>query len=123
MNDIIQAQLLDLNRRFYAAIGVEFDRTRQSLPTGMVDLAQRVQQRAATRILDAGCGNGRFAKALAQVGAAVEYTGLDADAHLLVGWPQTRPKGCPASPPPSRPQTLLRPAGRRRSAARGRSMQ
>jgi tRNA (uracil-5-)-methyltransferase TRM9 len=83
MNDIIQAQLLDLNRRFYAAIGVEFDRTRQSLPTGMVDLAQRVQQRAATRILDAGCGNGRFAKALAQVGAAVEYTGLDADAHLL----------------------------------------
>jgi tRNA (uracil-5-)-methyltransferase TRM9 len=83
MNDIIQAQLLDLNRRFYAAVGVEFDRTRQSLPTGMVDLARRVQQMPAARILDAGCGNGRFARALAQVGATVTYHGVDADPQLL----------------------------------------
>lgn len=86
MNDIIREQLLALNRQFYAAVGHEFDRTRQSLPTGMVQLAARLggaQRGNMRRILDAGCGNGRFARALAQVGVAATYLGVDADARLL----------------------------------------
>jgi tRNA (uracil-5-)-methyltransferase TRM9 len=85
----IQARLLELNRRFYAAVGGEFDRTRQGLPTGMVDLAGRLAARATDagqkpmRVIDVGCGNGRFARALAQVGLAATYLGVDADAGLL----------------------------------------
>ena len=83
MNDQVQAQLLALNRQFYTAVGVEFDRTRQSLPTGMVALAGRLRAANARRILDVGCGNGRFARALAQVGVTAAYRGVDADAQLL----------------------------------------
>ena len=59
----------------------------------MVELAQRLAPRgqdsrqgggaAPLRVLDVGCGNGRFARALAQAGPAYTYTGIDADAHLL----------------------------------------
>jgi 2-polyprenyl-3-methyl-5-hydroxy-6-metoxy-1,4-benzoquinol methylase len=88
MPPAIGARLLELNRRFYAVVGVEFDRTRQGLPTGMVELARRVRDATPAvqqplRILDAGCGNGRFARALAEAGAAADYLGIDADAGLL----------------------------------------
>lgn len=83
MNDDVRAQLLALNRQFYAAVGEEFDRTRQSLPTGMVQLAQMLRRDQALRVLDAGCGNGRFARALAQAGVTAGYLGIDADAQLL----------------------------------------
>ena len=85
----IQARLLDLNRQFYATVAGEFDLTRHGLPTGMIDLAGRLAAHARTqakevvRVLDVGCGNGRFARALAQVGLAAEYLGIDADARLL----------------------------------------
>jgi 2-polyprenyl-3-methyl-5-hydroxy-6-metoxy-1,4-benzoquinol methylase len=85
----IQARLLELNRRFYATVGGEFDRTRQGLPTGMVEVAGRLAARAAAtgqkpmRVVDVGCGNGRFARALAQVGLAAAYLGVDAEASLL----------------------------------------
>jgi tRNA (uracil-5-)-methyltransferase TRM9 len=85
----IQARLLDLNRQFYATVAGEFDLTRHGLPTGMVDLAGRLAARKhaggkdTLRVLDVGCGNGRFARALAQVGQAAEYLGVDADDRLL----------------------------------------
>lgn len=40
MRQAVQQQLLDLNRRFYATVADEFDRTRQGLPEGMTTLAQ-----------------------------------------------------------------------------------
>lgn len=85
MRPAVQAQLLDLNRRFYATVAVEFDRTRQGLPEGMLTLAQVLHARlpAPARILDAGCGNGRFARALAQAHVTGAYLGIDADARLL----------------------------------------
>ena len=85
----IQARLLDLNRQFYATVAGEFDLTRHGLPTGMIDLAGRLASHARAggkdtlRVLDVGCGNGRFARALAQVGQVVEYLGVDADERLL----------------------------------------
>lgn len=88
MPPTVQARLLALNRQFYATVGGEFDRTRQGLPLGMVDLAQRLAARAGgsgqpLHVLDVGCGNGRLARALAGAGLACAYTGLDADAQLL----------------------------------------
>lgn len=89
MPPTVQARLLDLNRQFYITVGSEFDRTRQGLPPGMVELAHRLAARRADlpsaplRVLDAGCGNGRLARALAGAGVACDYTGVDADAQLL----------------------------------------
>lgn len=85
MREAVQQHLLDLNRRFYATVAVEFDRTRQGLPQGMLTLAQVLHARlpAPTHILDAGCGNGRFARALAQAHVTGAYLGIDADARLL----------------------------------------
>jgi SAM-dependent methyltransferase len=86
MNDVVQAQLLELNRSFYQTVGAEFDRTRQGLPAGMVELAARLGRLFSQRpisVLDVGCGNGRFARALAQAGISCTYTGVDADAALL----------------------------------------
>jgi len=85
MRQVVQQQLLDLNRQFYATVADEFDRTRQGLPEGMTTLAQilRAQLPAPARILDVGCGNGRFARALAQQGITGAYLGVDADKRLL----------------------------------------
>lgn len=93
MSPTVQARLLALNRQFYQTVGSEFDRTRQGLPLGMVDLARRLAARQAEHgagrageppaVLDVGCGNGRLARALAGAGLACAYTGLDADAQLL----------------------------------------
>ncbi len=83
-----QRRLLDLNRAFYVAVADEFDRTRQGLPTGMVTLVERLAAMLAggppaARVLDVGCGNGRFARALAGAGVHCRYTGIDADSRLL----------------------------------------
>lgn len=85
MREAVQQQLLDLNRHFYATVADEFDRTRQGLPEGMLSLAEMLRTRlpASVRILDVGCGNGRFARALAQRGVRGAYLGLDADERLL----------------------------------------
>ena len=85
MRQAVQQRLLDLNRQFYAIVADEFDRTRQGLPAGMVTLARQLAATmlAGGRVLDVGCGNGRFARALAEAGVAVHYTGIDGDARLL----------------------------------------
>ncbi|MCS6828358.1 MAG: class I SAM-dependent methyltransferase [Caldilinea sp.] len=85
MRPEVQQRLLDLNRRFYATVAEEFDRSRQGLPEGMRRLAHllREQLPSPMRVLDVGCGNGRFARALAEIGVVGDYTGLDADERLL----------------------------------------
>ncbi|MCB0023555.1 MAG: class I SAM-dependent methyltransferase, partial [Caldilinea sp.] len=85
MRQAVQQRLLDLNRQFYAIVADEFDRTRQGLPAGMVMLARQLAATlpASGRVLDVGCGNGRFARALAEAGVAAHYTGIDGDARLL----------------------------------------
>lgn len=84
MTPTVQRRLLDLNRAFYAAVGDDFDQTRQGLPAGMVRLLDFLPPGSAPlRVLDAGCGNGRFARALEQAGRPIAYVGVDADARLL----------------------------------------
>ncbi len=89
MSATIQTRLLDLNRQFYATVAGEFDLTRHGLPTGMIDLAGRLAAHThaagseTMNVLDVGCGNGRFARAMAQVGQGADYLGIDADERLL----------------------------------------
>lgn len=85
MRDAVQQQLIALNRRFYATVADEFDRTRQGLPEGMTTLARLLHARLSLplHLLDVGCGNARFARALAQQGVAGAYLGIDGDARLL----------------------------------------
>lgn len=106
----IQQRLLDLNRKFYATVADDFDATRLNLPMGMVRVLNYVRPLlrnkeygirnteseiaaqpnsalrnppSALRVLDAGCGNGRFCWALEMLETPVEYVGLDADERLL----------------------------------------
>lgn len=85
MTPDVVCRLLELNRSFYAAAGAAFHATRKPLPEGMVRAALLPTEPAgrALRVLDAGCGNGRLARALEHRRAPVEYVGVDGDAHLL----------------------------------------
>lgn len=86
MNAATQQRLLDLNRTFYKQVAADFDQTRGGLAVGWQQLVPFLPQpvdRKPCWVLDAGCGNGRFARALAQWGDSWHYLGIDADAELL----------------------------------------
>lgn len=83
-NSVIQ-HLIQLNRDFYATIAADFDLTRGGLPVGwrqLRDWLPTVEGRPL-RVLDVGCGNGRFAWLLDEWRLDVEYVGLDGDSKLL----------------------------------------
>ncbi|MCX6044710.1 MAG: class I SAM-dependent methyltransferase [Chloroflexi bacterium] len=86
MNNTTRQILLDLNRAFYATVAQDFDQTRAGLPVGWHRLQPYLSGGTPEKpmtILDAGCGNGRFARALETYGASACYVGVDADAALL----------------------------------------
>lgn len=88
MNSVTRHRLNDLNRQFYSERAGEFDATRKHDWPGWqktVDLLQPQPEGRATRILDIGCGNGRFAHFLLgehPIGT-VDYTGVDQSRELL----------------------------------------
>jgi len=86
MTSAVQQRLLELNRTFYATVATDFDQTRAGLPVGWQQLCRYLPTGTVDRpiaVLDAGCGNGRFARFLAEQGAHASYIGVDADAALL----------------------------------------
>jgi 2-polyprenyl-3-methyl-5-hydroxy-6-metoxy-1,4-benzoquinol methylase len=88
MKDRTVEQLLALNRAFYATVAPAFDATRGGLPVGWQQLKPWVAQQPCgdsgpLRVADVGCGNGRFAWALAEWGITSRYSGVDLDAQLL----------------------------------------
>jgi tRNA (uracil-5-)-methyltransferase TRM9 len=85
MSDATRERLLALNRAFYATVAVEFDRTRSGFPVGWEALRPFLPTPHARRphVLDAGCGNGRFARFLEESEWPCSYVGVDADATLL----------------------------------------
>lgn len=85
MNNRTQQRLLALNREFYATVAEPFDATRAGLPIGWQGLREwlpTVPDRPL-QVLDVGCGNGRWAWALAEWGIRCAYTGVDGDEKLL----------------------------------------
>ena len=132
MQSITQQRLLEINRHFYATVAGEFDRSRAGLPAGWAQLApwlpisnEPLLGSEPLYVLDAGCGNGRFARWLEAQARPIEYIGVDGDATLLQyatrnsqplthvhptfdqadltppAWPQTRASLPPASLPPA----------------------
>lgn len=85
MNPTLQAKLLELNRRFYTTVAREFDQTRGGFPVGWDQLIPWLPTglEHPVKVLDVGCGNGRFARFLDHIGYASSYLGVDGDATLL----------------------------------------
>ena len=79
-----------INRNFYRDSAAAFSETRRDSWPGWEPLAGWIEGRLpgrALRVLDVGCGNGRFgaflADALPERAADIDYCGLDASAPLL----------------------------------------
>jgi len=94
MNLATRRALEDLNRRFYEAVGSEFDRTRDHPWPGWKRVAALAADRrnastpaqAAYHVLDVGCGNGRFVFLLESLSgwrSRFDYLGIDASETLL----------------------------------------
>lgn len=83
MNEATIKRLNQINREFYRVTAAEFDETRGQPWPGWERL--RPHLAAPLRVLDLGCGNGRFGVFVAQqIGpAGLHYTGLDSSAALL----------------------------------------
>jgi SAM-dependent methyltransferase len=81
MRPEIAAQLVELNRQFYADFGAHFSATRGRIQPGVWKIVN--QLRGDERILDLGCGNGQLARTLAQTGFHGDYLGLDFSLPLL----------------------------------------
>ncbi len=84
MNEATARALNALNQRFYAESAEEFAATRSSPWPGWLKLLPLVRGRSQAKILDVGCGNGRFASFLSTtLDAPFLYCGIDASAPLL----------------------------------------
>lgn len=83
------AALDRINRRFYGDEAKDFDQTRHGPWAGWQRVADAVRERLPRtrplRVLDVGCGNGRFGRFLAEALPEVEirWAGLDASGPLL----------------------------------------
>ncbi len=75
-------KLLDINRQFYDQYAPSFSSTRHQAQPGAQEIAKRVDQ--GEMVLDLGCGNGTFAKALIINGYSGSYDGFDISKKLLI---------------------------------------
>lgn len=81
MNRETAAKLIALNREFYDRFGAAFSATRHRLQPGVKRILESLN--GDEKILDLGCGNGEFARALAKRGHRGSYLGLDFSLPLL----------------------------------------
>jgi len=88
MNKKTVEKLNKLNKDFYEKISPFFDKTRNYYWKGWEHLIplikQRFPQTEELRVLDVGCGNGRFGSFLKeQLKTPTIYTGIDSNSYLL----------------------------------------
>ncbi len=81
-------KLNQLNQSFYTNVAKEFDQTRQAPWYGwsnLVDLLEEFDRNQPLRVLDVGCGNGRFLDFLVKnlPEQSIAYTGIDLNSELL----------------------------------------
>lgn len=82
MDESTIRRLNAINQRFYETVATDFDATRQKPWLGWRQLVPYL--RAGMRVLDVGCGNGRFGMFVAEnLQGAFSYMGLDSSAALL----------------------------------------
>lgn len=81
MNQVTAARLIELNREFYTRFGDSFSATRHRIQPGVKRVIEMLK--GDEDILDLGCGNGWFARALAERGHRGSYLGLDFSLPLL----------------------------------------
>ncbi len=80
--------LNQLNQTFYQTVAQDFSNTRNYSWPGweklLPSITELLKNKKTIRVLDLGCGNGRFALFLAQHFAGqIDYLGLDSDEQLL----------------------------------------
>ena len=75
-------QLIALNRAFYERLAAPFDRSRQVPQPGFTRLLDWLPH-PCQRVLDVGCGNGRFGYFVADNGITAAYMGVDFSPPLL----------------------------------------
>lgn len=92
MNPSVVEQLLAVNQRFYSALAQPFARSRAAPQPGFARLSAFWPQ-PCRRVLDVGCGEGRFGRFLAAHGLNGEYVGVDFSAELLAIARQGLPHG------------------------------
>lgn len=81
MDSVTAQRLLALNRDFYTRFGDSFSATRQRIQPGVRRVLETLN--GDENILDLGCGNGEFARVLAQRGHHGSYLGVDFSLPLL----------------------------------------
>src|SRR3990170_2732156 len=89
MRDETIKKLSALNARFYAEESASFSRTRTQAWPGFTRILPVVERALlaspSRRILDVGCGNGRFGRFLGDhVSSPFAYVGVDRSGALLV---------------------------------------
>ncbi|NCF66395.1 MAG: methyltransferase domain-containing protein [Chloroflexi bacterium] len=82
MRDEIVKKLLALNKVFYSRFAVTFAQSRDNPQPGFIDLMDNLPQ-PCERVVDVGCGNGRFGQFLRIYLPEFDYTGIDFTADLL----------------------------------------
>ena len=81
MKKEIIEKIIEVNRQFYQKFGEEFSATRGRIQPGVRKILGRIGRDRT--ILDLGCGNGEFARQLADAGHAAPYLGVDFSLPLL----------------------------------------
>ena len=87
MDETTRARLNAINRRFYAITAQDFDASRWGAWAGWEQLLPHIRNERGTlprRVLDVGCGNGRFGLFLAaHANNTLVYHGIDNNTALL----------------------------------------
>ena len=81
MDSAVAARLIELNRDFYTRFGDSFSATRHRIQPGVRRVLESLK--GDESILDLGCGNGWFARELADRNHRGSYLGLDFSLPLL----------------------------------------
>lgn len=82
MDEIIVRRLVDLNARFYEQLAAPFSASRAAPQPGYERVLGYLPP-PPVRVLDVGCGNGRFALFLLDQGVPFDYTGVDFSQPLI----------------------------------------
>ncbi len=81
MNANIQQKLLEINQTFYNQFSELFSSTRHQAQSGTDRSVHEIS--SAKSVVDVGCGNGTFARALIEKGFSGQYLGIDLSEGLL----------------------------------------